>query len=209
MFIASLIQIMRRDRMKRIAVAAAVACCLSACATVKESYAPDGRKAYALTCSYGGMAGGWDKCFAAAGNICGAAGYDVLDRRGEKTSMAYGSANSSLYGSFDGGSGVLYGSGSADYFSGSMMERSMLIACKVPPHGGLAASQPIISEADIATNTKLLYLRQHNPAAFNSVINTAARTYQAPGWQGRSNSERINAVLKEFEAKYGEIVVSQ
>jgi len=37
---------------------------LAGCATVKETYAPDGRKSYTLNCS--GAARGWDKCEAAA-----------------------------------------------------------------------------------------------------------------------------------------------
>lgn len=91
----------------------ATAIMLSACATVHESYAPDGRKAYALNCS--GTARGWDKCQTAAGEICGSAGYDILDRSSEDTAVAGASAN---------GNG-----GSA--FAAKTNERSMLIACKV------------------------------------------------------------------------------
>jgi len=86
---------------------------LAACATVHESYAPDGRKAYALNCS--GTARGWDKCYSAAGNICGAAGYDVLDRSDEDVAMASAGGNASGFGMH----GV------------KTNERSMLIACKV------------------------------------------------------------------------------
>jgi hypothetical protein len=89
-----------------------IALTLTGCATVRESYAPDGRKAYTLNCS--GAARGWDKCLAAAGDICGAAGYDVLDRNREMMSAAGVSANSSGAGGF----GV------------TTSERSMLIACK-------------------------------------------------------------------------------
>jgi hypothetical protein len=82
---------------------------LSSCATVRESYAPDGRKAYALNCS--GAARGWDKCFSAAGEICGPQGYDVLDKNSEGM-VAIG--------------GNLQGA-----FGGKTNERTMLIACKV------------------------------------------------------------------------------
>jgi hypothetical protein len=85
---------------------------VGACATTHESYAPDGRKAYALNCS--GKARGWDKCFAAAGNICGAKGYDVLDRNSEDSSG----------GAVGGGNGTFGGGW------GKTNERSMLIACK-------------------------------------------------------------------------------
>lgn len=85
---------------------------LSACATVHESYAQDGRKAYALNCS--GLARGWDKCQAAAGDICGSAGYDILDRSSEDVATAGG-----------GGSGNGWSA-----FGAKTNERSMLIACK-------------------------------------------------------------------------------
>lgn len=86
---------------------------LAACATVHESYAPDGRKAYALNCS--GLARGWDKCQIAAGEICGSAGYDILDRSSEDSAVAGAVANAN--------GGVAHASKSN--------ERSMLIACKV------------------------------------------------------------------------------
>lgn len=82
------------------------------CATVRESYAPDGRKAYSLNCS--GTARGWDKCQSAAGELCREAGYEVLDRTSESMLVAGGSVNST------GGSGMATKSN----------ERSMLIACK-------------------------------------------------------------------------------
>ena len=72
--------------MKRLAFVLLTASLLSACATVRETYAPDGRKAYSLNCS--GTARGWDKCFNAAGEKCQGAGYDILDRVGEDASFA-------------------------------------------------------------------------------------------------------------------------
>lgn len=83
---------------------------VTGCATVRESYAPDGRKAYALNCS--GTARGWDKCLSAAGDKCGAAGYDVLDR------------NSEAQGSIVAANGGVVGA--------QTNERTMLISCKVP-----------------------------------------------------------------------------
>ena len=85
---------------------------LARCATVHQTYAPDGRKAYTLNCS--GLARGWDKCFAAAGELCGTSGYDVIGRDGEPISIAGFGAN---------------GSG-ASSFAGSTFERSMEVACK-------------------------------------------------------------------------------
>ena len=85
---------------------------LAGCATVKESYGPDGKKAYALNCS--GTARGWDKCLAAAGDICGSAGYDVLDKSSEAVSIANAAASNSSFGA----SAV------------KTSERTMLVACK-------------------------------------------------------------------------------
>lgn len=81
---------------------------LAACATVNNTYAPDGKKAYALNCS--GAARGWDKCQQAAGNICGDAGYKVLEKSTEN--------NSSL------------GANQYAIFAQQNHERSMLIECK-------------------------------------------------------------------------------
>lgn len=89
-----------------------IAAFVSGCATVRETYAADGRKAYTLNCS--GTARGWDKCFSAAGDICKEAGYDVLDRNGEVASFAAIGGSS---GSF-GGSAV------------RTSERAMVVACK-------------------------------------------------------------------------------
>jgi hypothetical protein len=101
-----------------IAIGGLLAIAAGGCATEHESYAQDGRKAYALNCS--GMARGWDKCFSAAGNICGASGYDVLDRSDE--SAAVESAGGSR------------GSFSAAYIQ--THERSMLAACKANKRAG-------------------------------------------------------------------------
>ena len=81
---------------------------LGGCATIRESYAPDGRKAYTLNCS--GLARGWDKCLASAGEMCGLAGYDILDRNSEDKATA--SADRS------------------GFFAAKTKERTMLIACR-------------------------------------------------------------------------------
>jgi hypothetical protein len=69
---------------------------LAGCATVKETYAPDGRKSYTLNCS--GAARGWDKCEAAAGEICQTKGYDVISRNEANTS-AVGGTRDGIFGS--------------------------------------------------------------------------------------------------------------
>ncbi len=100
----------------RFLIVVSVAVLLGACATVKETYSSDGRKAYTLNCS--GTARGWDKCYAAAGDLCKESGYDILDRSSEDASFAAvgGSVNSS--GGSIGGSSV------------KTSERSMVVACK-------------------------------------------------------------------------------
>ena len=85
---------------------------LTACASVQETHAPDGRKAYALNCS--GAARGWDKCHTAAGNICGDKGYDIVDQTSEDVASGSGGA----------------GGGTALFQFSKSNERSMLIACK-------------------------------------------------------------------------------
>ena len=81
---------------------------IAGCASVNESYAPDGRKAYELNCS--GTTRSWDKCLSKAESLCKPAGYDVLRKTGEGRAPA------------GGGAGGLYGS--------QTYERGMLIACK-------------------------------------------------------------------------------
>jgi hypothetical protein len=93
---------------------------IAGCATVRESYAPDGRKAYALNCS--GTARGWDKCLASAGEICGSNGYDVLDRSSEEIVSGSYSSRADVSKSI--------GSASGSGFINKTNERAMLIACK-------------------------------------------------------------------------------
>ena len=81
---------------------------ISGCASVKETYSQDGRKAYTLNCS--GLARGWDKCYAAAGELCKTKGYDILDKTGEDLATIGGSTSG--------------------FFGAKTNERSMLVACK-------------------------------------------------------------------------------
>lgn len=74
--------------MIRWCVAITVLFSMAGCATTHATYAPDGRKAYTLNCS--GTSRGWEKCVAAAGALCGPAGYDVLDRTYDGMSVGGG-----------------------------------------------------------------------------------------------------------------------
>lgn len=106
--------------MKQFLILSATVLGLSSCATVSETFAPDGRKAYALNCS--GQAVGWDKCYSAAGEICGAKGYDILVINNEP--VAVGASSGSGFVNPAGGS-----AGFGSFFSMSS-QKTMLIACK-------------------------------------------------------------------------------
>jgi len=119
--------------MKLAVIAAVIALLCVGCATVHESYAPDGRKAYTLNCS--GLARGWDKCYSAAGDICKSAGYDILEPSDEPVSMTtVGGSAHSFAGS-----------------SASTNERSMVVACKVAFVPAPAQPAPSISSTPAPT----------------------------------------------------------
>ena len=96
------------------AASAAAVLALASCSgvNVTESYAPDGRRAYAIDCS--GDRGGWDKCYSAAGNSCGTAGYDIIDRTSEDVA---GGTTAGISSGFFGSSGKTHA-------------RSLVVACK-------------------------------------------------------------------------------
>ena len=77
---------------------------LSACAMSEESYLPDGRKGHAISCS--GTALTWNDCYKKAGEICRERGYTVVDGGSER------------------------GQVSSRQFSGPVIIRNMMIACK-------------------------------------------------------------------------------
>jgi len=77
---------------------------IAACATVTQTYTPDGRVGLHLNCS--GTARDWSMCLSAAGEACGSAGYDVIDR---------------------------VNSFRVDMSGQSVPQREMLIACKTGP----------------------------------------------------------------------------
>lgn len=81
---------------------------LSGCAMSSKTYTPDGREGYSIDCS--GTALSWGKCLEKAGALCGARGYEVLERSGD----AGGMTSAGQYG----------------LFSSSVLTRTMLITCK-------------------------------------------------------------------------------
>lgn len=81
---------------------------LSGCATAKQLYTPDGQLGYNVNCS--GSALNWGNCYEKAGEICGAKGFDIIDKTGEQGAMV---------------SGNQYG-----VYGGSVQSRSLVIKCK-------------------------------------------------------------------------------
>lgn len=91
---------------------------ISGCATATSTYTPDGRQGYAIDCS--GSALNWGLCFQKAGEQCGSRGYDVVAQTGDQGSIV--SANQfGLYG-------------------GSVVTRSLVVACKNPTPDVVAVS---------------------------------------------------------------------
>lgn len=78
------------------------------CATATPTFTPSGKQGFTLDCSSEFMT--WGECYTKAGELCGAKGYDILEKIGEKTSSISGSQLG------------VYGSTSAT--------RTMLIVCK-------------------------------------------------------------------------------
>lgn len=81
---------------------------LAGCATSAKTYTADGREGYMVKCP--GSANSWGTCLEKAGELCGASGYEILDRSGEQ--------------------GWAAGGGPSAAFAGSTHSRSMLISCK-------------------------------------------------------------------------------
>lgn len=92
----------------RVIVGALAVAVLAGCATSSTTYGPDGRAAHSINCS--GAALNWGMCMAKAGDLCGAKGYNVIDRVGEGTSVI--------------------GAGGGGLFGASGYNRSMVVACK-------------------------------------------------------------------------------
>ena len=81
---------------------------LSGCATSSQVYTADGKRGHSINCS--GSALNWGMCYEKAGEICGAKGYEVLQKSGDQGTVVSGN-QFGLYG-------------------GSVMNRSMIIQCK-------------------------------------------------------------------------------
>jgi hypothetical protein len=71
---------MRTTRRALPTLLAAAPLALAACSAQHATYAPDGRKAYVITCD--GYLNSYSSCLVKAGRACGGRGYDVV-RGGE------------------------------------------------------------------------------------------------------------------------------
>jgi hypothetical protein len=91
----------------RLAVAL-LAVLMAGCATSRETYTADGQKGHSINCS--GNALTWGMCSEKAGELCGAKGYDVLERSGDQGAVASGSKSG--------------------FFAGTVTSRSMIVRCK-------------------------------------------------------------------------------
>ena len=81
---------------------------VSACATQKTTYLSDGREGHSINCS--GSALSWNMCYEKAGELCKERGYEVVAKEGDEGSTV---------------TGTQYG-----VYGGSVMTRTLLIACK-------------------------------------------------------------------------------
>lgn len=94
---------MKIDSFARAIVVVTLVSVLSACAIAKKTYLPDGSDGYSISCD--GAAVGINVCFEKAGSLCGAGGYDLINREGQV--VPYGVASASggqafvSYGSFN------------------------------------------------------------------------------------------------------------
>lgn len=83
---------------------------LCGCATSAEIYLPDGRKGHNINCP--GSGANWGHCFTKASEICGARGYEVVNRDGAVVPFATST-------------------GSGSMVAGGIVTRTLIIACKL------------------------------------------------------------------------------
>lgn len=85
-----------------------LAVALHGCASARKTYTSSGREGYSINCS--GNASTWGRCYEKAGDICGAKGYEVLEKMGENVTTS--------------SSTIL------EQHSGTDINRNMIIRCK-------------------------------------------------------------------------------
>lgn len=85
-----------------------MAVALNGCASVRKTYTSTGKEGYSINCS--GTASTWGNCYERAGDICGAKGYEVLEKIGENLATSSGNL--------------------LEQHSGTDINRNMIIKCK-------------------------------------------------------------------------------
>lgn len=94
--------------MKRLIVVVLVGGCLCGCATASKTFTSEGKEGYNINCS--GSALNWGMCYEKAGDLCGERGFEILEKSGDRGTIA-------TYGQYG-------------LFAGSVINRSMIIKCK-------------------------------------------------------------------------------
>jgi len=104
----------------RVLAVMGLAALVTACASSKPVYLPDGSRGYSISCD--GAAVGMNVCFEKAGQLCGSRGYDLLNREGQVvyTGVTTGSGNASRYAA----------QGSSFAYFGGMNTKSILVKCR-------------------------------------------------------------------------------
>ena len=100
------------------AIAAIVAAGLSGCVTSQATHLQDGSQAHHVTC--GGAVFSMGDCHKRAAELCGPRGYQVVSGGTESTPFSTASANVNAYG------------GQASGFSGSIINRDLIVKCGKP-----------------------------------------------------------------------------
>lgn len=88
--------------------------------TSNEVHLADGSKGHNISCP--GAVRNFSHCLEKAGEICGAQGYQVVNREGE--AVPFSVATGSAYSNPQGGSAVQYGQ------SGAIVTRNLFVRCK-------------------------------------------------------------------------------
>lgn len=81
---------------------------LNGCASARKTYTSSGKEGYSINCS--GSSSTWGRCYERAGDLCGARGYEVLEKMGENVTTS--------------SSTIL------EQYSGTDINRNMIIRCR-------------------------------------------------------------------------------
>jgi len=83
---------------------------LAGCATSRTIVGQDGKPLHKISCD--GSALSIDACYEKAGEICGSAGYDILNQNGKATPFFF--------------------AGSSSFTAGTIVTRDIMVRCRVP-----------------------------------------------------------------------------